>query len=251
MEELEEVIEEEIENPETLDERADRAKESKEEAEKLIEEFMAFLHARVYRYSVHADEMQREEMHGTAMLAFYEAIQKYDSSKGHFLVFANMVVSGRLIDFYRRSRSRNVQTVSLDEEDENQEMAQTAAITEISVRLYEAEIRREQLVDEIEQFKAELDVWGLTFSSLVDQSPKHNKLREEYRKAIAQIVQSPDIIQTIQVKRYFPVKAIEKITGLPHKKLERARNFILASLIIKMGNYDILSDYVTDGRYTL
>jgi len=239
------IAEEIIENSTTLDERVVLAKDSEHESGQLIEEFTAFLRSRVTRYSARADEKQREEMLNSAMLAFYEAIRKYDSTKGHFLPFANMVVCERLIDYNRRTSNREMNTVSLDELDENQESAQSDAIAKASIQIYEAERRRESMVDEIEQFKAELETWGLTFSSLVDQSPKHNKLREEYRSAVAIILNSPDIIQTIQVKRYFPIKAVGEITGLPHKKLERARNFILASLIIGMGDYDILSDYVT------
>ena len=245
-------MEEVISQSGSLDDRAIRARDSKDETEGLIEEFKAFINARVARYSVHADAMRREEMESTAMLAFYEAIRKYDPEKGHFLPFANMIVCARLIDFNRRISNRTVPVISLDDtgDEEEGEQAQSAAVSELSIRIYESERRREKLVDEIEQFKAELDIWGLTLASLVEQSPKHNKLRDEYRAAIAKISQSPDIMQTIQIKRYFPQKAIGEITGLPQKKLERARNFILASLIIKTGDYEMLSDYVTDGRYT-
>jgi len=239
-----------IVQPAALDERAAAARQSKEQAEVLIEEFKAFLRSRVARYSIHADKMQREEMYGTAMLAFYEALQKYDASKGHFLPFANRIVCERLIDYHRKENKYEGTALSLDSEDEEQRSAQSAAVNELSLRIYQAERSQSQLVDEIEQFKAELALWGLSMASLVDQSPKHGKLRDEYKMVIAKIIQSPDIIHTIQVKQYFPVKAVEKITGLPQKKLERARNFILASLIIKMGDYDYLSEYVSDRRYT-
>ena len=245
-------MEEIISEAASLDDRAVKARDSRDETENLIEEFKAFIYARVARYSVHADAMQREEMQSTAMLAFYEAIRKYEPVKGHFLPFANMIVCARLIDFNRRTGNRTIPTISLDDtgDEEESESAQSAVVSELSIRIYEIERRREILIEEIEQFKAELNVWGLTLASLVEQSPKHNRLRDEYKEAIAKIAQAPDIMQTIQVKRYFPQKAIGEITGLPQKKLERARNFILASLIIKTGDYEMLSDYVTDGRYT-
>jgi len=245
-------MEEVISQSSSMDDRAVKARDSKDGTEGLIEEFKAFINARVARYSVHADAMQRDEMQSTAMLAFYEAIKKYDPAKGHFLPFANMIVCARLIDFNRRISNRTIPTISLDDtgDDEEGDQAQSAAVSELSIRIYESERRRESLVEEIEQFKAELSAWGLTLASLVEQSPKHSKLRDEYREAITKISQAPDIMQTIQVKRYFPQKAIGEITGLPQKKLERARNYILASLIIITGDYDALSDYVTDGRYT-
>ena len=234
-----------------LDERAEAAKQSKVEAERLIEDFKVFLRSRVFRYSIRADESRREEMYGTAMMALYEAIQKYEAAKGHFFPFADQVVCKRLIDFNRKMSRHDEFTVSLDDEDEERESAQSAAVNEVSIRNYQADRSREQLAEEIEQFKAELSTWGLTMASLVDQSPKHDKLRKEYRMAISKILQAPDIIQTIQIKRYFPIKAIEKITGLHQKKLERARSYVLASLIIKMGDYDYLSEYTNDRRYSL
>ena len=242
-------MEEVIELAASLDDRAVLAKQSTDEAEKLIIEFKAFLNARVSRYSVRADAMQREEMLSTAMLAFYEAIRNYNAEKGHFLPFANMIICKRLIDYNRRAVNHSISAISLDEESEEQESAQSSIVSELSIRAYEAERKRESLVDEIEQFKEELDAWGLSLSSLVDQSPKQSRLRDEYKMVVSKIMQAPDILQTIQIKRYFPQKAIGEITGLPQKKLERARNFILASLIIKMGDYEILADYVTDGRY--
>ena len=237
-----------IEQAASLDQRAVAAKASKHEAGLLIEEFKAFINARVNRYSVNADAMLRDEMSNTAMLAFYEAIQKYNETKGHFLPFASVVISKRLIDYNRKSNSPDIFTVSLDDDDEEYSAGQSHAISELSLRVYESERKREDLAHEIEQFKEELSEWGLTFASLVDQSPKHSRLRDEYKAVIIEIMQSADILQTIQVKRYFPIKAIANITGLPQKKLERARNYILASLIIKMGDYDLLAEYVSDKR---
>ena len=245
---LKDLTSETIERSIELDDRAEIAKESTSVMEKLIDDFKVFLQNRVYRYSSRANDTQREEMFGTAMLAFYEAVQKYDASKGHFFPFVNRVVCERLIDFNRKAFRSEGYTVSLEEVNDEQAAAQSTAIAEVSLQAYEAKSSHEKLVDEIEQFKVELSLWGLTMSSLVDQSPKHSRLREEYKMVIAKIIETPDIIQTIQLKRYFPIKAIAKISGLPQKKLERARSFILASLIIRMGDYSYLSEYVNDRR---
>jgi RNA polymerase sigma factor len=136
----------------------------------------------------------------------------------------------------------------LDEEDEDQLSAQANAIKEVSIRAYDAQRRQESLASEIEQFKAELMTWGITMDALVKHSPKHQKLRETYKVVVSKVCQTPDIVQTIQLKRYFPIKTVSELTKLPQKTLERARTFIIASLIIKLGDYDYLSDYVSSGR---
>jgi len=234
-----------IEKAASLDERAIMAKQSEGETERLIEDFRPFMNARVTKYSSWSDANQREEMFSIAMMAFYESIRKYDSSKGHFFPFANRVVSERIIDYIRSIYRHEGRTVPLEEDDDERPSAQSTVLKEISVRSYDAQRRQEYLVNEIEQFKAELTTWGITLEILTENSPKHQKLRETYKMVITKICQSPDIVQTIQIKRYFPIKAIAELTGLPPKNLERARIFILASLIIKMGDYEYLSDYVS------
>jgi len=229
-----------------LDSRAALAKQSKVEAERLIEEFKPFLRNRVARYSLHHDEYHREELFSSALLAFYESIQNYDAEKGHFFPFANQVVCKRLIDHIRKTYKTADKIVSLEEDDERQS-AQSAMIENISTHIYEAESRQAMLVEEIEQFKSELKAWGITMEMLSEQSPKHKALRDTYKAAVKKISESPDIMQTILLKHYFPISAVVKITKIPQKKLERARTFIIASLIIKTGDYDLLSDYV-DGR---
>ena len=237
-----------IEQAASLDERALIAKQSKDEMERLIEEFKPFLHSRASKHYSTLEQNQHEELFSTAMMAFYESVQNYDINKGHFLPFANRVVSDRIIDHIRRVSKQTVQTVSLDEEDEEQLSAQSHAISEISIRAYDAQRRQESLAIEIEQFKSELMTWGITMDALVKHSPKHQKLRETYKVVVSKVCQTPDVVQTIQLKRYFPIKTVSELTKLPQKTLERARTFIIASLIIKLGDYDYLSDYVSSGR---
>ena len=240
-------MEEEIVQAASLDERASAAKRSESEAEQMIAEFKPFLNSSVARYSSNADSDQREELFSVAMMAFYEAIKKYDPEKGHFFPFAKRVVQARIIDSVRRSYRAGEQPISLEAEEDGRPAAESSAVNEISMRFYDLQRRQEALAEEIEQFKAELSAWGITMDSLSRQSPKHRKVLETYRSAVSALLKSPDILQTIQIKRYFPVKAAAELTGLPLKNVERARTFILASIIIKMGDFDYLSEYVSDG----
>ena len=227
-----------------LDHRADAAKESEDEAEKLITEFKPFLRSQVARYSTRFDEHQREDLFSVAMSAFYEAITNFDSNRGRFFPYADRVVRSRIIDSIREITKHEGKTVSLSDDDDEQQLAQSAVISEISMRNYAAQRRREMLAEEIEQFKSEMAAWGITMDALVQASPKHKQLRNTYYVVIAQVANNLDIMQTIRLKRYFPVKAISIITGLPQKELERARIFILVSLIIKTGDYDLLSEFL-------
>jgi len=240
-----EVVAEIVESAIDLNKRALQAKESEHEMEALLEEFKPFLHARVARYASSYGSDQREEFFSVAMLAFHEAVQGFVLDKGHFFPFANRVVCSRLIDVVRNIYRHDELTVSLEDKGSEQGMEESSTVRVLSTRTYAVELQRELLVEEIEQFKAELSTWGITMEMLAKSSPKHKKLREDYKAAVAKMVASPDIVQIINIKRYFPYKEILKITKLPLKKLERGRTFILALFIIKMGDYSYLSDYIS------
>ena len=245
---MEDQVEEAVEEAESLDNRVVAARQSKDEMEQLIKDYMPFLNSRVARYSSRTEYDKREELQSVAMMSFYEAVQKYDADKGHFFPFVNQVVRARIIDSIRKVYKFDEHTIPLETEDDEQNSSKTSTIDNASMRFYDIQRRQEQITDEIEQFKQELSTWGITMETLSQQSPKHRKVLDTYKAAIAKIAQNVDVIQTIQLKCYFPVKAIANITGLPLKNVERARTFILASLIIKLGDYDYLSEYVRDGR---
>lgn len=229
-----------IEKPSDLDSRAVAAKNTEGEMERLISDFNPFLHSRVARYLLKDDSFGRDELLSSAMLAFYEAVKSYDIEKGHFFPFADQVVRCNLIDHVRKIYRKDEQTLPLEEDEDRL----PTAVYNLSVQAYEEGRRRESIANEIEQFKAELASWGITMESLARHSPKHKKLAFSYKEAVKKILASPEIMQTIVLKHYFPVKAISEISGLPQKKLARVRSFILASLIIQIGDYDFLSDYV-------
>jgi len=236
----------EIVDATNLDSRVLNAKQSEREQEQLINDFRPFILSRVGKYSYKYDEHRHEELISVAMSSFYEAISKYEKEKGHFIPFANRVINERIIDDLRKLYRREGKTLPL--ENREQEQGVPAMLDVISMRRYAEQARQERLVDEIEQFKLEIAEWGITMDSLAKQSPKHKSLRDNYRMAVAKVLENPDIVQTIQVKRYFPIKAISEISQLSLKKIERARSFIIASLIIRMGDYELLAEYVGDWR---
>jgi RNA polymerase sigma factor len=251
---MEHFMVDEIENVASLDNRAVIAKLSDDDTNRLIADFVPFLHACVTKYSIQNNVYHRQEMFSAALRAFAEAIHQYNIEKGHFFPFANRIVRERIIDCVRSIYRHDEKTVPLVESntatEEDPQRLHTVLTTEeeISIRIYDAERNQELLVAEIEQLKSELATWGITLDSLHKQSPKHKRLRETCKYVVSTIAQMPDITQTIQIKRYFPISTISKITGIPQKTLERARIFILASLIIKLGDYEYLSAYVDNRR---
>jgi RNA polymerase sigma factor len=96
----------------------------------------------------------------------------------------------------------------------------------------------------LEEYGRELAVWGIKLENLVKHSPKHKTLRDACRRAIGEILRDGDAVTLIFGKKRFPMKKISEITGLPLKKLERLRIYIMAVLIILKGDYEYLPEYI-------
>ena len=235
-------MEESLEQAISLDSRVLKAKQSNEELKDLLKEYMPFIHSQVARYSSSTNKDKYDELQSVAMMSFCEAVKKYDADKGHFYLFVTHIVRLRLVDSLRQAykfEEHTVPRVTVDDDPVDSSMLNSASISS-----YEAQRTNEFIANEIEQFAAELSTWGITIADLTKHSPKHQRMLAIYKMAIAKIAQDVNIIQTIQLKRYYPVKAISELTGLPLKNVVHARTFIIASLIIKFNDFDYLSEYI-------
>lgn len=240
---------EQLTTTQSIDERAVAAADSEAVFENLLNEFRPFLHGCVSRHTSVRDHDQWDEMYSIAMLAFYEAVQNYRLDLGHFFPFANGIVKRRLIDGLRKLYRQDRQMSYLDDEDD-EAGAQSGSVSAASIQQHEVADQQQRLREEMEHYRKELSAWDITMDRLAKNSPKHAKLRETYNSILNCVLDDADLLQTIQIKRYLPVKKIAEISKVPQKTVERGRIYLLATLVIRMGDYPLLSEYVKndDGR---
>ncbi|MCL1873731.1 MAG: hypothetical protein FWF85_06405 [Clostridiales bacterium] len=226
-----------------IDHRARIAADNNEEFERLLREFKPFLKARVSRFSGYWDSLDTfDDIMNVSYLAFYEAVKNYNSDKGHFFPFMRTIVHMRIVDSVRKSQAKNIATTPLENDDEDSSR-QTDAIDSVSMDVYRKEQSQQDLVIEIESYKQELAKWGITMDALVTHSPKHTKLKATCRQIIDAAADSEEIMQIMLTKYYLPVKKISDLTKIPSKIIERVRIFIIASLLIRAGDYEYLKNY--------
>ena len=229
-----------------VNERVEKIKNDEMEINRFVEEYKPFIAACVQKASGRYVRYGTDDELSIGLIAFVEAIRTYNICKGSFLSFAQCVIKRRLIDYYRK-QSRHSNVISLnqymdDEADPEVDMASTRAI-EIFSEDRLSEYRRLEL----EQLKNELQQWNITFMDLADASPKHENTRRIYSEIIQYIISEPELVRQIRTKRYLPVAEIEKGLKIHRKKIERARKYIIAVLLIKLGDYQYIKDYI-DGR---
>lgn len=163
-----------------------------------------------------------------ALVAFSGAVKKYDYDKGSFFSFAELVIKKNLIDYYRSNGKRSM---------------------EIPVECIHEEVLIEHsdnnLKLEIEAISEVLSEYGFGFMDLADCSPKADKTRKACAKAVSYLMTSPVLIGEMRKSKLFPLKIIEKNTGVPRKILERHRKYLIAAAEILSGDCPYLSDYLS------
>ena len=192
-----------------------------ENIEYLIEKYMAFLIKTVSGFTGRYISIENDEEFEIALLAFTEAVEKYQSEKGVFLAFAKLVIISRLKN-YAEKEKKHEKVVSLDELYESGQDFQAE----------EAEEQDDYLQQEILRYKKELLFFGLTFEKLADEAPRHKDTRETALDAAEKAGKDEEIVEETYRKRKLPIRRVAVLAELTEKVIKRSKSFILSAMII-------------------
>ena len=229
--------------------RAREAKNDRLAFDRLAGEQQAFIRRQAYRTVGHFISSSDEEW-STALLGFYEAVQNYSAEKGNFQTFAGMVIRRRLIDEIRRTRKERMEicvpneTLDGDPDEENMTSLDMEIGRKAAERSCDSRPEGNPLREEIEAFRQDLAGFGISFSDLPDSSPSSAKTRENCAAAVRTILAHGDLRRTVLQTGKLPMKELEDLCGLPRKKLERHRKYIVAVILILEGDYPMIAEYV-------
>jgi RNA polymerase sigma factor len=218
----------------SLEDRISRAKDEKDEANRLISEFKPFIASVVQKKVGRFVEYGVDEELSVGLMAFKEAIDSYDRQKSKFLSFARMVISMRLIDYYRKSKKER--TVSIESSDRSD-----IAADESSMEQYKIADENEKRILEIIEYRNLLKKWGISLEQLVDISPQKEDLREQYKMVARVIAGNESILKALFRTKRLPVKEIENILSIHPKKLERGRIYIIAMVLAMVAGFSYLN----------
>ena len=188
-----------------------------------------------------------------ALIAFHEAVQTYDESRGPFRPFAALVIRRRLLDHLdRESRiSREIGTDLTSGEIEEMESAsavQLEAQRVIVKRSMELSASKESLKDEIEAMQQILKGYGFSFFDLAECSPKAQKTKKSCFAVIRALSGDETLMQKLHKNGTLPVKELCSRSGASAKLLEKHRRYIIAAAEILYGDYPHLGEYLRDGK---
>ncbi|MCJ7666038.1 MAG: RNA polymerase sigma-I factor [Actinobacteria bacterium] len=224
----------------TLEGRVKKARGDNDLTGTLITEFKPFIASvaqkRVGRYLKYGTD---EEL-SVSLLAFKEAIDSFNPGKGRFLSFARMVISMRLIDYYRK-QDREASMSPGDDEDTD------LAWDRKSVEKYQVEEEKEDLRAEVIGYSTSLSRWGISLDELANVSPRRQELRELYQDIARMIAGNKDMLDSLMKTGHLPIKEIEKEASIHRKKLERGRIYIIAMVLAVMADLSYLDMCRSEG----
>lgn len=214
----------------------------------LIRAYMPFVlrvASRVCGRFLHAG--QDEEI-SVGLMAFNEAIDRFDARRGaNFVAFAETVIKRRLIDHFRKQTSMRmvVPFSHLDADD-----ADGSSVHPVDVQVAfdrhalaeEAWERRQEVL----RLQRELARFGICFRDLVEQCPKHRDARQRAMAVARRLATVPAYRQALLKNRTLPLRQLARdpLIQVSRKTLERQRKYIVAIALILIGDYAYLQEYV-------
>jgi len=208
-----------------INDRIYLAKNDETEREKLIKDYTPFVIKQLsYITNKYIDEKNSDEL-SIGLIAFNEAINTYDKTKGSFLSFSSLLIKRRIIDYFRKNNYYN--TVPLEFYNEIPQ-----------------DITSENRKLEMLSFMSMLNLYNITLEELVKQSPSHNDTRKLAAKIAYTISENDDLLNYIRTKRNLPLKDISKILNISRKTIEKHRKYIIALVIIISEDLPILKEYI-------
>lgn len=177
-----------------------------------------------------------------ALLAFNEAIDKYNSCEGmQFHHFARRIIHDRLVDYFRKEvKHKHISFITLDRQ---QEESNTYDV-EYSYARFQEDSQQDAFGEVVERYIQELANYGVTLDDLIKVSPKHRDSKKTLMNVAFKITNEPALLEYLYTQKMLPLKKVELLTGVKRKVLERGRKYLIAlTLILSDPKYSSLKSF--------
>lgn len=226
--------------------RAMEAAGSREARERfLAEEQRHILHltARILKRTV----TDSDDEYSIALMAVSEAIDSYQPERGPFWNYAALVIRSRILDEVRAHADRQAEImVSPDafggEREEEEAQANISIREELSAKT--AVYIDNDLKAEITALTDELKGYGIDLFELPAAAPHTEKTRAACRELIRAFFLPPPLTEALKRTGNLPMRELLKRTGIKRKLIDRHRKYLLASVLVKTGDYQGIGEYI-------
>ncbi|MBX6377517.1 MAG: RNA polymerase sigma-I factor [Clostridia bacterium] len=190
---------------------------------------------------------ERDDEASIGLIAFNEAIDRYDPERGpSFVRFSELVIRRRLVDYYRRqSVVREVPFSSIEDREGSEGARRELAVQGQEEAEVEALARRQDIL----RYRETLESFGIDLGELVRLTPQHRDARARALAVARRIAAEPRLWEHVTKRRELPLSALARdpAVGLSRKTLERQRKYILALALALGGGFETLAEYIGGG----
>lgn len=219
------------------------AKTDPEAADALIGQYMGFIRSETVKFTHTAPEGGHEDELSIAMLAFYEAILSYEKNRGAFLPYAARAIRNRLIDHYRaEKRHKNVVSLHAPVSGE-EERSLLDTLTDTRDEIGEFEVRTASQ-KEIQEFGAQLQSLGISFSDVADNCPKQERTLTACRRVLDYARANPELLDKLVETGRLPMNELASGAGTDRKTMERHRKYLVAILLAFTNGYEMIRGHL-------
>lgn len=196
--------------------------------DKLIQDYMAFIVKTVSSITGRYVSVENDDELSIALIAFKEAIDKYEESRGSFSAFAKLVISSRVKNYLiKENKNNKVESIEALKE-------KGIDISEVAETVVE---ESDELSKEIGKLKEEIEGFGFTFEDLVDEAPKHEDTRRNAIELSEKVSKEKSLTSFMYEKRRLPIKQISVKFSVTEKVIKRSKKFIISVVIIIDKNF--------------
>lgn len=167
--------------------------------------------------------VRNDDEFSIALIAFNEAIDRYEIGKGHFLSFARIVIESRLKNYWEKEKHHQHDDIS------NVEVAAPSD---------------EDLHLELIAYENELSYFGLSFEDLSNHMPKHTDTKEAALNIAQEIALNAFIMTQVYIKKSLPVTLVSKSLKIGLKMVKNNKVFILGTSIIFYKKFDKIENWL-------
>ena len=207
-----------------------------EERNKLIEDYIPFIIKTVSKQLNRYIETENSDEFSIGLIAFNEAIDKYNNNKGVFLKFAELVISNRIKDNLRK-KHQVLSEISFDDCSEN-------VLQHLDFVSYKSDEDSSSLQEELIQYERELARFKITLEDLVEDTPKHKDTRVNAMILSGRISEDKPLVEEIYSKRRLPISKIAIKFKTTVKIIKRSRKYIISIVVIFTGSFNQLKYWV-------
>lgn len=194
----------------------------------LIEDYMAFIVKTISSITGRYVSIENDDELSIALIAFKEAVDKYEENRGSFSSFAKLVISSRVKNYLIKENKHN-NTQSIEALKEN-----GIDVTEVAEKEVESS---DELASEINKLREEIETFGFTFEDLVDEAPKHEDTRRNAISISEKVSKEKSLTTFMYEKRRLPIKQISVKFSVTEKVIKRSKKFIISVVIIIDKNF--------------